>query len=82
MSVHGDQQDSGHQDEKEEYPPHPSAGHATHHSGESVNKREGEKLRLPELRGSNDRVSSRRSCRFTATLAIYLSCVNRFIIST
>lgn len=41
MSIHGDQQDSGHQDEEEENPPHPSAGHATHHSGESVNKRKG-----------------------------------------
>lgn len=39
MGVHGDQQDTGHQDEEEEDPPHPSAGHATHHSDESANKR-------------------------------------------
>lgn len=37
MGVHGDQEDSGHQDEEEEDPPHPAAGHATHHSGESAN---------------------------------------------
>jgi len=38
VGVHGDQEDSGHQDEEEEDPPHPSAGHATHHSGVSASK--------------------------------------------
>lgn len=49
MRVHGDQQDPGHQDEKEENPPHPPARHATHHPGESVNKRKAINIHAIEI---------------------------------
>lgn len=64
MGVHGDQQDTGHQDEEEEDPPHPSAGHATHHSDESANKQKGKIMLV--LADGRERVSRDPSISFAS----------------
>lgn len=59
VGVHGDQQDTGHQDEEEKDPPHPSAGHVTHHSDESANIRKGRIMRMCLRQIVNRRCPSR-----------------------